>query len=358
MSASNNHDLRSNHFFQLFLSAITVALAFVAITPVATQQVKLDVLGGPGGNYFEHICGPGRVLVGVSGYTGVWIDNVQAVCARVEATAVADPQTEGPVFGGARPLTNGTFCPRSTVVVAALEADENKDNRFLGYIGVGCTNLSARNFLPAATAMKGSGRLASEPRDTTGSDLFVRPARQQCPVGTVAVGIQGRANRFLDALGLICGPRPTALDLGRSLGNEFSFQSWNFPDRYIRHRGSLGYVEPVPDDLGKKDATFRIVSGLSGKCASFESHNYPGHFLRHQGSRLKLAPRTEDRLFLEDATFCMVQGLGSGLSFESINYPAHYLRHRNFEVWLDPYDGSELFRKDATFQLRPPVGAR
>jgi Alpha-L-arabinofuranosidase B (ABFB) domain len=138
-----------------------------------------------------------------------------------------------------------------------------------------------------------------------------------------------------------------------------SFSSWNFPDRYIRHRSSLAYIDPIvaSDSLGRKDATFRLVPGLAGRCRSFESLNYPGHFLRHQNFRLKLAKQTDEQLFKEDATFCVVSGLASseGRSFESVNLPGHYIRHFNFELWLGKSDGSRLFKKDATFIISLPL---
>ena len=138
-----------------------------------------------------------------------------------------------------------------------------------------------------------------------------------------------------------------------------SFSSLNYPGRYIRHRLSLGYIDPIvaSDKLGRKDATFRLVPGLAGRCRSFESDNYPGHFLRHQNYRLKLAKQTNDQLFKEDATFCVVSGLANseGRSFESVNFPKHYIRHANFELWLAKSDGSQLFKKDATFIISRPL---
>jgi len=138
-----------------------------------------------------------------------------------------------------------------------------------------------------------------------------------------------------------------------------SFRSWNYPNRYIRHRLSLGYIDQIAanDKLGRSDATFRLVPGLAGKCSSFESVNYLGSFLRHQDYRLKLAKKTDDKLFNEDATFCVVSGLASSQarSFESVNFPNHYIRHSNFELWLVKSDGSELFKKDATFIVSPPL---
>ena len=140
-----------------------------------------------------------------------------------------------------------------------------------------------------------------------------------------------------------------------------SFESSNYPTRYVRHRNSLGYVEKViaSDTLARKDATFRIVPGLAGRCSSFESVNYPGHFLRHQDFRVKLAPRAEDALYKADATFCIRSGLygSGGKSFESLNFPGHYVRHSNFELWIARADGSTLFRRDATFLQRGALTA-
>jgi alpha-L-arabinofuranosidase B-like protein len=138
-----------------------------------------------------------------------------------------------------------------------------------------------------------------------------------------------------------------------------SFRSLNYPDRYIRHRLSLGYIEKIDgkDKLGRKDATFRIVPGLAGRCQSLEASNYPGYFLRHQNFRLKLAKQSGDQLFKQDATFCFVPGLANSdaRSFESVNFPKHYIRHSNFELWIAKTDGSRLFKQDATFITSLPL---
>jgi hypothetical protein len=162
----------------------------------------------------------------------------------------------------------------------------------------------------------------------------------------------------LGALLLIPAALPITNPSHAQAPKEVSFESYNFPGRYIRHRDSLGYVEKLQDRLAKKDATFRIVPGLAGKCRSFESVNYPNHFLRHQNFRLKLAQRSNDQLFLEDATFCFVPGLADATwySFESVNLPGHYIRNKNFELWLERNDGSKLFREGATFRTAAPGG--
>jgi hypothetical protein len=133
---------------------------------------------------------------------------------------------------------------------------------------------------------------------------------------------------------------------------EHSYRSVNFPDRFIRHRNSLGFIEQINDQLGRKDATFVVVPGLAGSCHSLEAKFFPGHFLRHQNFRVKLGTDDPlDKAFRKDATFCFRDGLADpdARSFESFNFPNHFIRHRDFELVLSPNDGSELFKKDATF---------
>ena len=133
--------------------------------------------------------------------------------------------------------------------------------------------------------------------------------------------------------------------------DEKSFQSLNFPERFIRHRNLLMYIEPATDAVSTNDAAFKIVPGLAGSCHSFESRNFPGLFMRHQNLRLKLDKFENQELFRKDATFCIRPGLADsrGISFESFNYPGSFMRHRDFELYIQPNDGSELFKKDATF---------
>ena len=162
----------------------------------------------------------------------------------------------------------------------------------------------------------------------------------------------------------ICSPEIIAGPGGAAA----SFESVNFPKRYIRHRRSLGELTPVNNKLDSEDVAFFIRPGLSGaaRSVSFESVNYPRHFLRHQGYRIKLHRDDGSDLFRKDATFVMRPGLRNLpdlVSFESVNYPGHFIRHQNFELWIVKNDGSDLFRLDATFRqtdhyighLQPPV---
>ena len=137
-----------------------------------------------------------------------------------------------------------------------------------------------------------------------------------------------------------------------------SLRSVNVTDRYVRHRNSLGYLEPVSTATDRLDATFTIGAGLAnGNCYSFQSVNPAGRYLRHANNRLVLAANEGSATFRNDATFCGRAGLGgSGISFESYNYPGFYLRHYNYEVRIDRNDNSAALKADASFTVTAPLG--
>ena len=86
-----------------------------------------------------------------------------------------------------------------------------------------------------------------------------------------------------------------------------SFQSVNYPDSYLRHQNyRLKLAEPDGSQLFKEDATFKLVSGNAGSedCGwvSFESFNYPNRFIRHRSFELWVESGDSD-LFRADSTF-------------------------------------------------------
>lgn len=68
-------------------------------------------------------------------------------------------------------------------------------------------------------------------------------------------------------------------------GRWVTLRSVNQSQSVVHHRNFLGELTPLANDGDRKDAWFRVVSGLGGPVTvSFEAANYPGHFLRHQAS--------------------------------------------------------------------------
>ncbi|MCY9579726.1 AbfB domain-containing protein [Paenibacillus alvei] len=138
-----------------------------------------------------------------------------------------------------------------------------------------------------------------------------------------------------------------------------SLRSYNYPERFIRHRNYLGEISPIISDLDKKDATFNLVwIDEVRQIARLESYNYPNHFLRHQNYRIMISPDNQNDPVMQGDSMWFVDGglAGSeGISFQSRNYPKFYIRHRNNQLWLDRINlNSELDRKDSTFLVTRP----
>ena len=166
-------------------------------TPPSREQVRLDIVGSANGNPFEYICGTDEVLIGVRGYSGAWIDNVQAVCARATTDHLEPAVPEGPVFGGAAgQINNFAYCTGSTMA-ARLVVFETGNRSALGSIFFGCQDFVTGQRGGTSRTMQGGDPLATAIGVT-----------QSCPANMVAVGIRGRAGTYLHALGLVCSTRP------------------------------------------------------------------------------------------------------------------------------------------------------
>ncbi len=143
-----------------------------------------------------------------------------------------------------------------------------------------------------------------------------------------------------------------------------------FTDRYLRHRDGAARTDVIGAGSAtgdKQDSTFFVRAGLADSaCYSFESRNFPGRYLRHRDYRV-YNEAGSGGTFAADATFCARPGLsGGGTSLEASNMPGYFLRHRDEQVWMDRDNGGS-FTNDATWNVVPgwwrsgadlPVGAR
>ncbi|MFE0651941.1 AbfB domain-containing protein [Streptomyces sp. NPDC059534] len=129
--------------------------------------------------------------------------------------------------------------------------------------------------------------------------------------------------------------------------------TWGHADHYLWHADSLAWTEVVnagSGDLVKQDASYTLRRGLAeSSCYSFESVNYPGRYLRHADSRVRTAPGDGSALFRRDATFCVRPGVGgTGVTFESLNIPGSSLRPFDSAVYIASGAGSGGFDRPRT----------
>ena len=127
-----------------------------------------------------------------------------------------------------------------------------------------------------------------------------------------------------------------------------AWKSFNLPNQHIRHANSRGRIDLNinPND----DAYWKMVPGLAGQGVSFQSRNFPNRYLRHRGGQVWLDGFQDTNLFKNDATFVVRPGLSdaSQTSFESVNIPGAFIRHKNSLLFVESVT-EDLARKDATF---------
>lgn len=215
---------------------LAVAVAVVALAQPAAAEFKTTTEGGPGGNPFELRCPSGpwgawsqTYLVGVKVRLGALMDYVEPICALVDPNSTKKaasfaytlPDEAMPLPRGAGGQGGKGFyyidCQTLEQVVTKMSIET------MAYIEDG----NYKSFV--SDASMGCQRLVP-PRDFDGE---LRPNRKgagydkanygwagvaSCPKGLWAVGIHGRAGRYVNKLGLICdapfqAPEPMAVPL-------------------------------------------------------------------------------------------------------------------------------------------------
>ena len=203
---------------------VSLLLGSAVALPTAAQAQAGAVQGGGGGHYFEFGCGPGRVLVGLRGSAGILLDSIQAICAGVNDRGLTiNSGLNGPVIGNDRPMDKWVECPVGYAVTHAVMG-MNDDHPHIGAIRLICTELVNREDGGHKDLLiSGSGNLEgySSPQLLVSSTQGTTNLWSECP-GGYAVGIRGRSDRYVDAFGLMCGPKPAASvpdpTAGRTLG--------------------------------------------------------------------------------------------------------------------------------------------
>ena len=158
--------------------------------------------------------------------------------------------------------------------------------------------------------------------------------------------------------------RAAGTEVGRDELVSLRVTTPGFTDRYLRHQDSLARTDVPANDLVKQDATFWTRPGLANSsCVSFESRNFPGRYLRHRGHRVYNDQNDATPLFAQDATFCAQPGrlAGAGnVSLASVNVAGGFIRHYNEEVWVatqgagHAWDNPSSFDADATWNNAAP----
>lgn len=176
-------------------------LALALLGAGSASATEFPPAVGSGGSPFRDLCPAGQYLVGTNAHTGAAIDQISITCAPLKADGTVGVLFHGPTHGGP-----GGGTPKEP-------GDKNKERRTT------CADneiVNAMGLLPGEQDSRQVVRLiifncvsttgtARHNLDVGDAPLFPT-IEQPCLAGEAAIGLQGRAGAYVDALGLICGP--------------------------------------------------------------------------------------------------------------------------------------------------------
>jgi uncharacterized protein YkwD len=164
----------------------------------AAQATDLPVQGGPGGTNFRRECS-GDHVVGVYVRSGLWVDAIGLKCATFDQAQgkFKYPPWNTPYYGGGAAPIQEHVCPNDRYVSGVMfNITREGDHPFIDFVELTCSPIAGSGVATKECLQTGEG--------CYGQGSFV----QTCPAGEAAIGIQGRSGIYVDALGLICGPKP------------------------------------------------------------------------------------------------------------------------------------------------------
>jgi hypothetical protein len=169
------------------------AFSLAPVTSADLPRQLLPVYGGAGGNPFTRTCGEGKVLTGLRFRDGILVDAIGILCRPVLANGTLGPEsTVGTLVGGAGGRSGSLSCPTGTVGSSAFIVHAT----FIDRVALRCKiwNASSRSLSGPERVTGAAGPPTSKPANDEACEAPTQPI----------VGIRGRANSLVDALGFIC----------------------------------------------------------------------------------------------------------------------------------------------------------
>jgi hypothetical protein len=173
--------------------------------------MDVPIQGGPGGGPVRLQCPPNYFMLGVAMRAGAWVDAIRANCVRFDANRrrfIGPPQFTRFAGGPGGGFTqNGCSEDR---YVAGIKIGFTRDSnrpKYLDYIELECAVVSGYGGETKVCLHTGNGcwdrHPSPGPYNGFGLSFTLR-----CPANQAAVGLSGRSGAYVDALGLVCGPKP------------------------------------------------------------------------------------------------------------------------------------------------------
>lgn len=187
--------LSKRALMSLSLAVVVVAPALPGqgVSPKMPMQ-RSPVFGGAGGRSFSLSCAPGRVLTGLRARADAFVFAIGITCRPLLPDGALGPESAvGDLVGGSGGSPVAVACP-SGQVIAAVEV---RAATYLQALEAQCAewDASRRRFRPRPLHTVSIGAAgATVPRHVTRCEFEGQPM----------VGLWGRAQSLVDALGFVC----------------------------------------------------------------------------------------------------------------------------------------------------------
>ena len=193
--------------------AVAAFLSLMGLSPPASATT-FPAVGGSGDAAAVDTCPAGMYLIGLKGRKGVWVDQVQIVCAPVAPAVYGTGFNQnlvsggtgakwfGPTRGGAGGAPAESDCKTGSVVTSAqifLTPDKQVDLALLP-----CSFLGGHQLVPDGFNSEVEFGGSRSDQDQRIVDL----GTNTCPAGEFATGFQIRYGEDVNAMGLICAAPP------------------------------------------------------------------------------------------------------------------------------------------------------
>lgn len=189
-------------------AVFAVAVVPVLFSPEAVRARDLPVEGGPGGGAFRLDCSPSQLLSGFDFRAGAFVDAIAPRCSTlIIAQRIFGPPTALMMKGGKGGGRTSRECDRSDYI-AGIKFGFTRDGdapKYVDFVELICRDI--------ATGVETRVCLDTGDRcpDSHPARPSLRAAVQRCADNEAAAGIVGRYGIYVDALGLICVPKPAAM---------------------------------------------------------------------------------------------------------------------------------------------------
>lgn len=206
---------RSMHPSPVQIGTLMAMMLFAFSAQAQTDQI-LPPIGGLGGGQYTARCAGDQILTGFDLRTGDDVDAIRPLCVAVRGPTDVGPINPYPSqFGGNGGGPRRLACPsKDPLVVGLYVIAEGVKTVVVNNIHLFCGPAVANQTPAANPTAVFDGPKANDTDTAISIGNEVRYAGggkypQVCPSGLVAVGINGRSGKWLDAVGLTCGAPPS-----------------------------------------------------------------------------------------------------------------------------------------------------